>query len=189
MRRGCHRAITLYDTVYRLWFRVDSPQAGVPPLLRLETRRALRRLRLSDGVVIRPGHRVGMLHLDNARVRAFHSRGLAPMTLGLEFRRQLIASLARLAELTAPGGPFADVRAVAAVTIFHRGLRRLGFERDPVGLVWPAGTGAYQRALLASMHPAGAGRILGLASRRAERLWMSSARVRARFGPLPLPRE
>ena len=130
-----------------------------------------------------------MLHLDNARVCAFHDSGLPPMTVGLEFRRQFVASLTRLAELMAPGGPFADVRAVAAVTIFHRGLRRLGFERDPVGLLWPAGTGACQRALLASLHPAGARRILRLASVRADRLWMSSARLRARFGALPLPRD
>lgn len=189
MRGDGHRAIALYDRVYRLWFRIDTPRARVPPVLRLETRIALRTRRLSDGVVVRAGHRVGMLHLDNGRVRAVHANGLSPMALGLEFRRDLIASLTGLADLLGPDRPFADVRAVCAVTIFHRGLRRLGFEPDTVGLLFPTVTGAYQRALLAALHPAGGRRTLRLASVRAERLWMSSARLRARFARVALTRE
>lgn len=188
MRQGGHRAIALYDRVYRLWHGLDSPRADVPPILLVEIRRAYRVRRLSDGVVVRPGDRVAMLHLNNARVRALHAGGPSPMALGLEFRRDLTASLTRLAQLTGPGEPLADVAAVCAVTIFHRGLQRLGFEPDTLELAWPGFTGAYQRALVRVLHPAGVRRMLELASLRARRLWLSSERLRALFAPLPVGR-
>jgi hypothetical protein len=61
-------------------------------------------------------------------------------------------------------------------------LPRLGFERDPTPPPWPHVIAAYQRALLSVLHPAGAQRLVRLANTRAERLWLSRARLLALYG-------
>jgi hypothetical protein len=154
----------------------------VGPALRIEFRRAHRPIRLGDGTTIAPGDRIGVLHLNNDRVRALHVNGVRPMAVGLDFRRELLASLRALAVLASPGGRAADAVAFAATTIFHHGLARLGFDRDTVLPAWPYLTTAYQRALLAVLHPAGAQRLLRLANTRAERLWLSRARLLSLYG-------
>src|SRR5262249_35712364 len=136
-RHRYHWAITLYDRVYRVWHRLDTPGADLPPALRIEIRRSFRTVRLSDGVVVRRGDRIGVLHLNNERVAALHRNGLSPLAIGIQVRRDMMASLHVLATLTTPGGRLADLRAVAAVTIFHHGLQRLSFEIDPRGLMMP----------------------------------------------------
>ena len=184
MRTGRHRhhwAIRLYDRVYRFWHRLDTPGADLPPVLRIEIRRSFRTVRLSAGVVVRRGDRIGVLHLNNERIAALHSNGLSLLAIGLEVRRAMMASLHELATLMAPGSQLADLHAVVAVTIFHHGLRRLGFEIDPRGLTTPGLTTAYQRALLASFHPSGRLRILGMTSARAERGWISREKLRALY--------
>ena len=188
-RRWYYRAVAVYDRVFRVWHALDRPAAVVPPALRVESRYSYRTIRLSDGTVIRAGDRVGALHLDNERVAALHQSGRSPTAIGFEFRRLFLTSLEALAEATAPGGWLAGVSAFVVVTIFHRGLLRLGFEADPNGLVCPRLTASYQRALLASLHPNGVLRLPRLASTRAERLWISRDRLLALYGEVrPRPR-
>jgi hypothetical protein len=176
------RAISVYDRLYRVCHRLDREQAAVAPVLRVEVRRVLRGIRLSDGIRLRLGDRVGVLHLDNHAVANIHADDLSPLSIGLEFRRQFLESLATLAALAQPGGRFVVVRAFTAVTIFHQGLQRLGFELEPDRLVWAWLTTAYQRRLLALLHPGGASRLQALAARRAERLWISRQRLLALYG-------
>jgi hypothetical protein len=173
--------IAAYDRLYRWYRRLDTANADIPPVLRVEIRRARRTIRLSDRTTVRRGDPVGVLHLNNRRVVVVHTRWREPMAVGLAFRRDLFESLRRLATLAARGERLGDVRAFTAVTILHHGLPRLGFEFDLRGLAFPRLTGAYQRALLASLHPRGAGRTLPLASGQAERLWISRDRLLARF--------
>lgn len=168
--------------MYRLWRGLDRPAAAVPPALRVETRRSYRIVQLAGGPVIHRGERVGVLHLDNARLAALHENGHSPAAIGLEFRRLFIASLDALAERARPGQPLAEVSAFMAITIFHHGLQRLGFEPEPDGLVWPRLTAVYQRALLASRHPLGIFRLPRVASAHAERLWISRDRLLALYG-------
>ena len=104
------------------------------------------------------------------------------MAVGLRFRRDLFESLHTLAVLSRRDGPLAGIDAFAAITILHGSLVRLGFERDPDRLAWPSVTGAYQRALLASLHPWGARRVIRFAHCEAERLWMSRRRLHALYG-------
>src|SRR3989338_1029229 len=96
------------------------------------------------------------------RVGGLHARGRWARGVGLESRRRMLASLAELARRCGPGGPLDEVGAFCAVTVFHRGLARLGFAPERDGLVWPGLVAVYQRALLASLHPDG-----GLGSRRS----------------------
>jgi len=182
MWRHAHWPIALYDRVYRLCHRLDIPTSEIGPVLRIEFRRARRAVRLRDGVLVAVGDTIGVLHMNNERVRTLHVDGASPMTLGLEFRRQLIVSLGALAARVEAGGRAGAAVAFSATTILHHGLPRLGFERDPDAAVCHAVVAGYQRMLLAMLHPAGVERIVRLGDGRAERLWLSRARLLARYG-------
>jgi len=172
-----------YDRVYRFLHNLDSSASEVGPALRVEVRSSHRTLHLADGTTIRRGDRIGVLHLNNDRVVALHAAGLPPIAVGLEFRRQLLASLHALARLAGPEGWLSDVRAFEATTIFlHQWLRRLGFEPDPDGLAWPGFVTGYQRALLASLRPAGPARLGRATYRHAQLLWISRETLLRRLG-------
>ncbi len=171
----------LSDRVYRLLWRLDRPAARVGPALCVKLERTWRHVALSDGTGIRPGDAIGVLHLNNARVADVHLNGLPSAAVGLEFRRWLVASLHELGRLADVPGPYAGVRAFTAVTIFHRGLIRLGFQLERGGVIFPRLVGAYQRALLASLHPAGAPRVRSEGYRHARRLWLTRKALLARY--------
>jgi hypothetical protein len=175
-------AVTGYDRVYRFLRRLDTPASEVGPALRIELRRNYRTRRLSDATVVRPGDRIGVIHLNNERVAALASDGLSPLALGIRFRRQFDVSLRMLARLAADGGPLALVRAFSATTIFYRGLTRLGFEADPRALRSPRLVASCQRALLASLKPGGVLRLRHLTHHRAQRLWISRDALLTRYG-------
>src|SRR2546428_176986 len=76
--------------------------------------------------------------------------------------------------------------AFAATTIFHEGLGRLGFETEPGGLRWPKLVGAYQRALLATMHSRGPVGLRADTYHHAERAWITRDALIARYSaPVP----
>src|SRR5438094_9476959 len=115
-------AVMLYDRAYRAAHGLDRPPAQVGPALSIEVRRSRRARRLPDGTRVAGGDRIGVLHVNNARIAAVHVNGQPPLAIGLEFRRWLVTSLHELARLAADGGPLADVRASCADTIFQRAL-------------------------------------------------------------------
>lgn len=174
-------AVALYDRAYCWLHRLDRPESEAGPALRVEIRRCHRARILPDGTRLHPGDRVAILHLDNARITALHLRGRSPLAVGLEFRRHLVASLRRLAALAADGQRLGEVRAFTATTIFHTGLARLGFSVEPRRPAWSRLVAAYQRALLASIHPAGGHRPGRITSHRARRLWLSRQALLARY--------
>jgi len=176
--RGFIRA---FDSLYCWYHNLRASEADIAPALLVEIRRARKTRMLGDGTTIRPGCRIGVLHLNNDRVALLHRQDGGPLAVGLAFKHRLVQSLERLADLARPDGRLADVDAYSAITIFHHGLPRLGFERDPHRLLLGRMIAAYQRALLASLHPAGIGRA-GLARGTAERVWLSRARLLARYG-------
>lgn len=173
-----HRAMVLWDRAYRRWHGLDAPPSKVPPLLVLSSERAWRRHRLADGTLLRRGDRYGELHLDNVSVVALRQHGLSAVQLGLKFRVELRASLRTLAGLSEDEERFAGLRAFSAITIFHQGLMRLGFEVEADGLIAPRITGAYQHALLLSL----ATRPGLHRSPCARRLWISAGKLRSLYG-------
>jgi hypothetical protein len=182
-RSSSRWAIALYDRVYRLCRGLDTATSEVGPALRIEFRRACRRLRLGDGTAVGRWDVVGVLHLNNERLRRLAAGDVNRLAVGLGVRREIVASLRALAVLTAPGGRAAGAVAFTATTIHHRGLLGLGFERDPVPPPWPRVTAAYHRALRAAIHPARTPRRRRRPAReRAERLWLSRRRLLALYG-------
>ncbi len=175
-------AVMLCDRAYRWVHGLDRPAAQVGPAVRVEIRRIRRARTLADGARLVPGDRVGLLHLNNSRIAAIHVDGRSPWSVGLEFRRQLVASAHTLAMLAADDGPLGDVAAFSATTIFHEALARLGFAAEPNAPAWPRLVAAYQRALLVSIHPAGAPRLSRATYRNAPRLWLSRDALLARYG-------
>jgi len=171
----------LYDRAYRAVHGLDRSPAQVGPALCVEVRRSRRARRLPDGTRVAGGDRIGVLHVNNARIAAVHVNGQSPVAIGLEFRRWFLCSLRELAHLAADGGPLADVRAFCADTIFHRGLARLGFRAERDGIVWPGVTAAYQHALVASLHPAGSLRLWRATHTRARRLWLTREQLLSRY--------
>lgn len=175
------RAVLFYDRAYRFLWGLDRPAARVGPALCVKRECTRRNVTLPDGTRIRRGDAIGVLHLANARIADVHLNGLPARLVGLELRRRLLASLAELARLAEATGPLARVRAFTAITIFHRGLARFGFQIEDGGLVFPALVGAYQRALLACLHPAGLLRDRGENCREARRLWLTREALLARY--------
>ena len=133
-----------------------------------------------DGTVVRRGDPIGVIHLNNERVVSLHANRLRGQTTGLEFRRQFLASLRELATLS-DLGPRAGVRAFTATTILHHALGRLGFEPARGSSRGSALIGAYQRALLASLRPAGRARLDASVRRHARQLWLSREALLVRF--------
>lgn len=177
-------AVLVYDRVYRVLHRLGTPASVVGLAAYLEVRRCYRMVQLSGGMTVRRGDRIGVLHLNNDFVVALHQGGLPPpIAVGLEFRRHLVTALYDLARLASPEGRLNDVTAFSVTTIFfHQGFRRLGFEAEACAPGWPRVVAAYQRALLASLHPAGPARVRGSRYRRALRLWISRETLLARYG-------
>lgn len=176
-------AVAVYDRVYQSVHGLDRPEAQVGAL-RVEVRRTQRRFTLPDGTVLERHDRYANLHLNNAVIMQLHADGLAPVGIGLAFRREFFGSLRELARLTAPGQPLADVRAFAATTIFHQGLTLIGFEAESGGMLWPWLVAFYQRALLTTLHPGGRNRLTRSTTHGARRVWMTRDALRARFGTM-----
>jgi YkoP domain len=177
-------AVAIYDRLYRFWFGLDTAESEVGPALRIQVERSRRTILLDDGTTIHRGDPIGVIHLNNEHVKTIHADCSSPAKVGLEFRRQLLASLRELARLTESGGRLSECKAFTATTIFHRGLKRFGFEATRDHLLFPGLVAFYQRALLSSLHPAGRLRLHRSTYARAERLWISRDRLGTLHGGL-----
>jgi YkoP-like protein len=180
-RRPYRWAVMVYDRAYRLVHGLDRPPAQVGPALCVEVRRSRLARRLPDGTRLALGDRIGVIHLNNARLAAVRVNGQSPLAIGLEFRRWFLASLRELAQLAADRGALADVRAFCAITIFYRGLSRFGFRPERRGIVWPGLTAAYQRALMASLHPVGPLHFRRATHAQARRVWLTREELLSRY--------
>ena len=163
--------IRIYDRLYLRWHGLDVPEAEVDPVMRIEVRTNRAAVALPGGAVIRPGERVGALHLNNERIGELRRRGFTRLEIGLRFAPESLAALARMA---GERGRLSEVRAFSAVTIFHPYLLRHGFRLQPGGVRWPR---------LATRH---CERLCGAGTRRraraAERVWITREELLARFG-------
>jgi len=135
---------------------------------------------LRDGTMIHPDARVGELHLDRARVAHLH-RTVSQRRVGFALRRELEATLQRLAQRVIERPHDHQLEAFRSTTLFWKEATRLGFEvcAHDIGwhqvlLCW------YQRMLLVRDHPLGRHRLRG---RRweARTIWLSRRELLRRY--------
>lgn len=155
---------------------------------------------LQDGTIIRTGDRVLEVHFRREalvpRTRGCHTARLAVLLLQLADR-----DVPRLARRLAEDPALREVRAAHALTLFHRGIRRYGFEVHPMvdpaqpppgrWLARAAETWmtAWHRLLLARDHPQGRERVRGRGEVLVTRhVWVSRQALLRRYGcALPEP--
>ncbi|MBI4608709.1 MAG: hypothetical protein HY726_06870 [Candidatus Rokubacteria bacterium] len=174
-----------YDVAYRWLHGLRDPAAGAGPVVRV----AVRRHRgptvvLRDGTAVRRGDRIGIIHLDNERVAAFHGDGSQTPIAGLRFRRAFVASLRELARQVLDTDRYAGVQAFTTQTIMHAGTQRAGFEILPLrSSTWSRVVAAYERALLARYHPRGRRGARRHRFTDARAIWISRDGLLSRYGP------
>ena len=125
----------------------EDPQC----LLRVQLARCPRPLRLSDGMEMRRGEPVLMLHLWNERIPPMGPAG-PDMLWAVRVRRRLIYSLRQVAAFVATDPQMAGVRAVGGITVLihpdnsgssARLMGRLGFDVVPHPPGWLGGFGQF----------------------------------------------
>ena len=176
-----------YDVLYRWLNRLTDPAAEAGQVIRVGVGRYRGpTLVLSDGTAVRPGDRIGTIHLHNERVAALHSEGSRTPTAGLRFRRAFVAGLRELARQVLETDRYAGVQAFMAQTIMHRGTQRAGFETFPMrGVTRGRIVAAYERRLVARYHPLGRRGARRARFSDARAIWISRGALLSRYGPGP----
>jgi len=139
--------------VYRLRTLEDDPEA----LLAYNVFRYQgAALTLADGATVRPGDLVMELHFRREALAPLIADG-NPARMGLGLMRLGDRDIPRLARLLERDPGLAEVRALHALTLFHRGITRYGFEVLPVREWWVERWFTWwHRLLLARDHAHGA---------------------------------
>ena len=172
-----------YDAAYRWFHGLEDLPTERGTVLRIGVERYRgRRVRLRDGTVVRAGDRIGTIHFHNEAVAALHDGKSDSVRSGILILRGFERSLKILARLSEDHPRYQSVKALTALTIFHQGIERFGFEIHPP----PSGplnriVSAYQRFLLVRLHPLGRGR----ESRKkleVRVIWVSTEEIRRRYG-------
>lgn len=193
MKESIWRRLLL--SVWQLWERLFSHIYRIRKirpggLFRLNTRRYRGpALELGDGALIRPGDLVGELHLSNRDALKLQLGYNSRVRATIAVKKELGRDLAHLASLVSDGRAMPDVRAYYAITLFHQGMRSLGFETREFGN--PVLRRLYmtgQLLLLAIYHPAGVSRLRqGRRELAPKYAWMSRAKLLHSFLPVKRP--
>lgn len=86
---------------------------------------------LQDGSEVRPGDTVLEIHFRREALLPLIQDG-DPMRMGIRLLKLGDRDIPRLAQRLATDPALAEVRALHALTMFHRGIQRYGFEIHPV---------------------------------------------------------
>lgn len=185
----------LYDEAYRRLHRLkDVPVEGGVFFRLGRGRHRGRPVVLSDGVVVRPGDPLGILHLHNEALAVLHEGRPSSWVVGSALYQGFKATLRELARRAATDPDVARLVALYSETIFWNGLAHAGFDVRPFRSRLRATlVGTYQRALLGRVHPEGPARAArGLARgryREPRAIWISRATLLARYGARSDPSE
>jgi peptidoglycan-N-acetylglucosamine deacetylase len=116
-------------------------------------------VRLQCGTVVRRGDLLLELHFRREALLTLMDNP-DPRQLGLALLRLAERDVPRLALALAREARFREVKALHALTLFHRGIARYGFEVLPVEERWRERWFTWwHRLLMARDHPAGAARV------------------------------
>jgi hypothetical protein len=173
----------VYDAAYGWLHGLEDLPTERGTVLRIGVARHRGRpVTLRDGTVVRAGDVVGTIHFHNEAVAAIHDGKPDAVRSGILILRGYERSLRALARLSEDHPRYQNIKALTALTIFHQGIERFGFETHTL----PSGpmsriVSAYQRFLLARFHPLGTqrGRRKKLEARA---IWVSTREIRRRYG-------
>lgn len=116
-------------------------------------------VRLQSGEVIRPGDRLMELHFRREALLPLMADG-DPRRVGLALKRLGERDLPRLVRALQEDPELREVRGLHALTLFHRGIDRMGFEVVPMENRWAERWFTwYHRVLMARDAHAGAERV------------------------------
>jgi hypothetical protein len=129
---------------------------------------------LRCGGVVRPGDLILELHFRREALLPLFADP-DPRRLGLELLRLADRDVPLLARVLQEREDLRDVRALHALTLFHRGIRRYGFEVLPVAApLTQRWFTFWHRLLMARDHPAGRARVREHAAQLVTRhVWIS----------------
>ncbi|MGD0154259.1 MAG: hypothetical protein ABSC17_10995 [Thermacetogeniaceae bacterium] len=176
----------LWEKAFSLVYQIQEIQPG--GLFRLNAHRYRGPgLELQDGTQIRPGDLLGELHLSNRSALKLQRQYSSRVKATIAVKKGLGRDLAYLATLAATGQNTPSVKAYYAITLFHQGMRSLGFEVREFGnpvLQWLYMIG--QQLLLAAYHPSGVHRFRqGHQELTSKFIWISRTKLLHDYLPDP----
>lgn len=145
-------------------------------------------VRLTDSHPIYAGDPLLELHFRREALLPLLEQGASdPAHLGLGLLRLADRDVPRLARALRDRPEFAHVRGLHAITLFHRGIQRYGFEVRPLeprtAEWWFT---LWQRQLMARDHPAGNARVRPFRDRLVARhVWCTPEMLIRRYGNSP----
>lgn len=151
-----------WEKLFRFLFRIEDVfDGGKPTMFRVALRRYRgKTLPLPDGTVLRRGDLIGELHMHNEMLREINAgAGNDPAQMAFAAKKAALQALAALAGKLAEDPRYQNVKAVAGVSILHRGSRLAGFSAFAVSPLTSRLVGWYENLLLAIFHPAGKDRV------------------------------
>ncbi|MBI3909864.1 MAG: hypothetical protein HY320_02910 [Armatimonadetes bacterium] len=176
----------LFEALFYRLLRVEVLENDPEALLAMGSSKHWgRSVTLADGTVIRHGDPIAEFHFRRQALRLLDS-GSNPRPLGIGLYRLLKRDLPRLAAWVARDPRFADIRALHAISPFHYGAPRIGFEVMDLPTAFSGWCfTVWQRGIMRRTHPRGAQR---LTRHREEpvvskQVWMSRARLMELWGP------
>lgn len=184
-------AVQLHHIYYRRAHGLDEPNAQVGSILQIEKtvyRGSSRQFQ--DGTLLNAGDPIGLLHLDNERVRALHREISHPGLAGVRLRREFVSSLRALARRTASDQNYRHLKVFLTETLLAREhARRLGFEIKPAPDSWVSRLKVlYLELLIAVYHPQGSKRTESLGKQQLVTMIISADALRLRYGKEKSPR-
>lgn len=157
----------LFARLWQKWERLilyllrieDVLDGGKPTMFRVALRKYRgKTLALPDGTVLRRGDLIGELHVHNEMLQEI-SAGADPAQMAFTAKKAAQQALAALARRLAENPRYRDIKAIAGVSILHRGSRLVGFSAFEVSPLLSRLAGWYESLLLAIFHPAGKARV------------------------------
>lgn len=139
-------------------------------------------VQLRDGAVIRSGDQILEIHFRREALQSRVTTG-EPTRLALALLQLGDRDVPRLAKALEYDPELKAVRALHALTLFHRGVERYGFEVQPVEQRWAElWFTAWHRLLMARDHPSGAARVREHRAKLVTRhVWISRAALLRKF--------
>jgi peptidoglycan-N-acetylglucosamine deacetylase len=145
---------------------------------------------LKTGEVIRKGDLLMELHFRREAMMPLIAEG-DPLRVALEMRRMGERELPRLARMLESDAELREVAGVHALTLFYRGINKMGFEIVPLREKWAeAWFTWWHRLLMARDSSQGSERVRRYRDKLVTRhIWMSRAELIRRYGESPSPDE